>query len=182
MIVIISGPSCVGKTTIVDLLSKRNPEWCKVINYTTRPKRDGEISGQHYHFISQEQFLDGVRQSKFAEYDTIYGHYYGISNEDVGDHRGAVLLMILFTDSITHITIKHSQTISIFVMPEKFSVLQDRMILRGVKEPQKAKRLDSATYEMKNSHKCDFVVVNNSVDKCCSDIEGIVAKKRWATL
>lgn len=180
MIVILSGPSCVGKTTIVEELHKRNPEWNKVINYTTRLPREDEILDVHYKFISRGEFEAKLNAGVFAEHDEIYGNLYGIAHGDISRDPNIVSLMILFTDSIHHITSKYDNCLTVFIKPPSFEILQDRMVRRGVDEPQKSTRLNSAIYELKNTDKCQHVITNECLEKTCEEVEHLIRRRNLA--
>lgn len=137
MLVII-GPSASGKTQIVqELIQKYQME--KLVTYTTRPKRSGEVEGKDYHFITQTEFQTKIKQNFFIEYVNYNGNYYGTCRNDLSSNK----VVILEQSGLKHYIKEAREKIKIVFLRCSANVLRIRMLKRGDKEEDIQRRLKS---------------------------------------
>lgn len=154
---VVSGPSGSGKTTVVEealtLLQKKYPIK-RVITYTTRPARTGEVDGEHYHFLSVDDFKNKIEQGFFLEWSAWYDHYYGSPAsivEDIG--RGTSYLAILDRPGALNVKRAYPQTVLIWIEPPSLEELKRRLEGRGQNDKADIdNRLIKAVIEMDQEH------------------------------
>ena len=159
-LLLISGPSGVGKDTI---MNERIHKFNKIVTHTTRPKRAGEIDGKNYFFTTVEKFVEGIKNNEFVEYIKGFsGKYYGTKKETIkkalsGEKPGLLIVDVDGASSIRN-NLKNDPSInvvSIFFQPPSLDVLKARLLKRGTETPEAIKeRLDKSMYEI--AHANDF--------------------------
>jgi len=163
-LIIITGPSAVGKTTVASELLKVVDNSVRVVTYTTRDLRDGEINGVDYNFISKDEFEKKIKEKFFIEWATVYKQYYGNSGPDIHKELNNGKLVILVIDPQGAKTIKKKlpESIAIFIMPESIEQLSNRLWLRPNADKNKIEtRLNMVKNEIKTYKPiCDFSVIN----------------------
>lgn len=165
-LVILSGPSGTGKTTIVQRLLGAVPGLVRSVSATTRPPRPGEREGEDYFFLSREAFDRKAREGAFIEHAEVFGHAYGTPREFVERETAAGRSVILAIDvqGADQVRRRYSPVISIFVLPPSLSELERRLRARGTDaEAAIAGRLAQARAEMARKDQYDFVVVNDDI-------------------
>ena len=169
-LVIISGPSGVGKGTIVKLLQERyqkeNKKLYLSVSCTTRSPREGEIDGVHYYFISEDEFKKRIAKKDFLEFN-IYGtgKYYGTPKSTVINYLNEGYDVILEIDINGYKQIKENypDCIGIFIMPPDVKELYNRLKNRGTESEDVIKtRIKTAKEEIKNKDIYDYIVVNEN--------------------
>jgi len=181
LLVVISAPSGGGKTTLNHELLTRFPKRSKkAITYTTRPPRPTEIPDQDYHFISDEEFDAMLEKNEFAEWAPVHQHRYGVPKEAIESAIKNKELLFLTIDVQGASTIKKlypDSSITIFVSPPDFDVLETRLRKRGTEEDDEIKRrLENARKEIARSNEFDYKVLNDSLERAALEIESIVKK------
>lgn len=176
---IFTAPSGAGKTTIVRHLLGKYPYLGFSISATTRSKRDHEVEGKDYYFMTIDQFKQKVDQGAFIEWEEVYeGQFYGtLSSEvhriwDSGKHlvfdidvRGAINIKKYYTD----------KCMSIFVKPPSFDILKQRLIDRNTEsEESLLRRISKVQRELTYENSFDLVLVNNKLDLALVEAEHIV--------
>ena len=174
--VVISGPSGVGKDTIVSRLIN-NGLGIYSVSMTTRNKRKGEIDGKDYFFLSKDEFLDNIKKDNLFEYAIYNNNYYGTPKDFVFNNinDGKNVIAIVDVQGAMKIESKYSDALSIFIMPPSFDELERR--LRGRKSEDDniiSERLNIAKEEIKCKDKYDYIVINNTVDEAVLEIENII--------
>ena len=176
-LIIITGPSGVGKGTVVkELLHKDKDIWLSV-SATTRSPRLGEKNGENYYFISDEKFKDMINNKEFLEWAHFAGNYYGTPlstvNEKIG--MGFIVLLEIEVEGARQIKEKFPEAISIFLLPPSKEELEKRIRNRGTeKEHAIKKRLSRANFEIASSDKFDFVLTNHDVDETVKGVFKII--------
>lgn len=158
---VLTGPSGVGKTTIALELLKRVPNLTRLVTYTTRAERKGEVEGRDYHFLSKAVFEEKVRSGDFFEFAEVYKELYGNSKHDLDAliAQDKDVLMVLDIQGAKSVQEKLPGVTSIFLQAESAEVLMRRLRLRGkMKKEDEARRAAQAAKEMSESESCTRVV------------------------
>lgn len=174
--IVISGPSGVGKDTICEELIKRG-NGIYSVSMTTRKKRNNEIDGVNYFFVSKDEFENKIKDNFFLEYAMYNGNYYGTPNEFIKEttNNGDNVIAVLEMNGAINAKRIFSNAITIFIMPPSFDELERR--LRGRKSEDDniiSERLNIAKEEIKCKDKYDYIVINNTVDEAVLEIENII--------
>ena len=181
-IIIITAPSGSGKTSITRHLMD-----CFVnrltfsVSATTRPKREYEVDGVHYHFISTDAFNEKIAKNEFVEWEMVYeGKYYGTLLSELENAWKKNLVPVLDIDvhGAVHVQQQFPGTsLSIFIEPPSIEELRDRLEKRGSETPESLNaRINKASYELSFKFHFNFVVVNDNLESACKEAEKIVKK------
>ena len=167
-LIIITGPSGVGKGTVVkELLDKDKDIWLSV-SATTRSPRIGEKNGENYYFISDKKFKDMIGKKEFLEWAKFAGNYYGTPLSTVNEkiEMGFIVLLEIEVEGAKQIKEKFPEALSIFLLPPSKEELEKRIRNRGTeKEDAINKRLSRANFEIASSEEFDFVLTNHDVNE-----------------
>lgn len=180
LLVVLSAPSGCGKTSIVERLLKRHPDWAQSISVTTRPPRLGEKDGEHYFFLSKEEFEKMKNEKGLLEWAEIYGQCYGTPRKFVLDQIESGKIVILTIDGQGSMQIKETwekdkPMISIFILPPSVKALRERLTNRQTETPEEIeKRISLAQDEIKSAQLYDKTIINQSLDQAVLDVEGII--------
>jgi guanylate kinase len=165
LLVVVSGPSGVGKSTIVANLARRRPQVVPIVTATTRPRRDGEVDKVHYHFLSDAEF-DRLRgEGGLLEHANVHGNWYGTPIEQVRGILAAGRDAILTIDPQGARSVRElvPDALLIFVMPPSIEDLVARLAGRGSEDDESlAIRRANAAAEMSASGDYDYVIVNET--------------------
>ena len=176
-LIIITGPSGVGKGTVVrELLDKDKDIWLSV-SATTRSPRMGEKNGENYYFISDEKFKDMIDKKEFLEWAHFAGNYYGTPLSTVNEkiEMGFIVLLEIEVEGAKQIKEKFPEALSIFLLPPSKEELEKRIRNRGTeKEDAINKRLSRANFEIASSDKFDFVLTNHDVNETVKKVFKII--------
>ena len=176
-LIIITGPSGVGKGTVVKELLDRNKDIWLSISATTRNPRVGENDGLNYYFISEERFKDMIDKKEFLEWAQFAGNYYGTPLSTVNEkiEKGFIVLLEIEVEGAKQIKEKFPESLSIFLLPPSKEELEKRIRNRGTeKEEAIDRRLSRANYEIASSDKFDFVLTNHDVDESVKEVFKII--------
>ena len=176
-LIILTGPSGVGKGTVVkEILDKDKNIWLS-ISATTRKPREGESDGENYYFLSQEKFKEMIEQNLFLEWAEFAGNYYGTPLSSVNEKikNGFIVLLEIEVEGAKQIMEKFPNSLSIFLLPPNKAELERRIRNRGTeKEEAIKKRLSRANYEISVSNEFDFALTNYDVDETAKRIIKLV--------
>jgi guanylate kinase len=165
LIVVISGPSGVGKDAVITKLSYRRSDLYRVITTTTRPKRTDELDKKDYNFISKTKFINMINRDEFLEWSKVYNHYYGIPIKQVTTAIGKYNTVIIKVDvqgarKLRRIILN---AIFIFIMPSSFEELAKRLKKRGnSSDKDLVLRIKKAKSEINNLSIFDYAVTNKN--------------------
>ncbi len=176
-LIIITGPSGVGKGTVVKELLDRNKDIWLSISATTRNPRVGEKDGLNYYFISEERFKDMIDKKEFLEWAQFAGNYYGTPLSTVNEkiEKGFIVLLEIEVEGAKQIKEKFPESLSIFLLPPSKEELEKRIRNRGTeKEEAIDKRLSRANYEIASSDQFDFVLTNHDVNETVKEVFKII--------
>jgi guanylate kinase len=191
LLVVISGPSGVGKSTVVRRLFKINPGLSLSISSTTRPPRPGEEHGRHYFFITQEEFDLRVKQDQFLEWAKVHGCYYGTPRKFIEAELNKGQVVILEVDVQGAASIKRfveegklkAAAVFIFLIPPSVDILAFRLKKRKTEDEELVNyRLRAAIAELQVMEKYDYIVVNDKVESAAEKIKAIINVEKERTL
>ena len=179
MIIVVSSPSGVGKTTLVRLLVKRNKNFEISISNTTRAPRKNEIEGKDYYFINEKKFNDLVKTKSFYEYARVFNNLYGTLKKPVIKNlfQGKDVLFDIDwqgSEQIKKLKLKN-KLISIFILPPNIKTLRERLSNRDMKDKLILKeRMSQFKNDVLHWKEYDYTVINNDLEKCYQAIMSII--------
>ena len=178
---IISAPSGSGKSTLVDKVRQIVPNLDFSISYTTRQPRGNEQNGREYFFASREQFQEMVRRDEFLEYADVFGNCYGTAKNVLrqAEERGKDLLLDIDVQGAEQIKAKLPSALSIFIMPPDRKTLEARLRKRSLDaEEVIQRRLVTASREIENYEKYDYILVNDRLEESVDALTAILLAER----
>ena len=175
---VISGASGVGKSTVLKRVLEERPDVRFSVSATTRPPREGEVEGVSYYFVTQEKFRQMIAENAFVEYDDHMKNFYGTPRDQLEEklEKGHVILDIE-PNGAFNVRRQRPDAVLIFIAPPSFEELERRLRSRGdTDEAQIAVRLARAQWEMEQSPKYDYIVINDRVEACAEEILKIISE------
>jgi|TARA_B100000809_G_C15132482_1_gene529099 guanylate kinase len=183
LLVVLSGPSGVGKDAALNELRKLDRPWHFVVTATTRPIRAGETDGVDYIFLDEPTFLDMKERNKFVECAQVYGNWYGVPKSQVTSGLASGKDVILKIDVQGAATVRQMapNALFIFMVPGSFQDLKDRLAQRMTESnPEMELRLKTAAAELEQAKDFDRQVVNSQdkLEQAVADIDRAIAEER----
>lgn len=180
-IIIFSAPSGAGKSTIISALRERGIPFVFSVSATSRPPRGEEKEGEHYYFLTPEEFEAKISAGEFLEYEEVYkGRYYGTLRSEVDRKVAAGLNVVLDIDVVGALNVKKiygDEAKTIFIMPPSIEALKQRLSARATDEADKiAERVAKAEWEIGHADRFDAVVVNDDLSTACNEAEKIFTR------
>jgi guanylate kinase len=165
---VVSAPSGTGKTTLCDALRNTFPELCYSISYTTRQPRKGEADGRDYHFISVEEFKEGIALGRWAEWAEVHGNFYATSafvlEETLGSGRD--LLLEIDVQGMRQIVGCFPEAVTIFILPPSMNILRERLMKRGTDAAEMIeRRMADAIREIARKDAYRYRIVNDDFER-----------------
>ncbi len=178
-VVVLSGPSAVGKSTVVRCLRERIPNLHFSVSATTRAPRPGEVDGVDYHFVSPARFQQLIDQGALLEWAEIHGglHRSGTLAEPVRAAAAAGLPVLIEVDLAGARAVKKAmpEAIAVFLAPPSWEDLEARLVGRGTETPEVIRRrLDTARIELAAQADFDEVVVNSRLESACAELVSLL--------
>ena len=173
-LIVLTGPSGVGKGTLMNAILQRYPELHYSVSTTTRSPRPGEVNGKNYHFITRSEFEKLVTQGEFLEWAEFAGNWYGTPREAVLNHIQSGKLVVLEIELEGARQIRHTfpSALSIFILPPSFAELEKRIRGRGQDaEEAISRRLNRAEEEIAAADEFDLQIINNDFEQALQEIE-----------
>ncbi len=176
---VVSGPSGVGKGTICKevLRESKDANIEFSVSMTTRKPREGEVHGESYYFVCQEEFQKTVDEGGFLEYAQVYGNYYGTPLKETIDRMAAGKDVLLDIDIQGALNVKkvYPQGVFIFILPPSMSELRKRITGRGTETPDSLKiRMSETLKEVSYVDKYDYCVVNGELEEAVNRVKAIL--------
>ena len=184
MLLVVSGPSGVGKGTIVKRIMENDPSIVFSVSATTRAPREGEVNHRDYHFVTEAEYDELVAQDAFLEHAEVHGHRYGTLKSEVEKRiaDGQNVLLDIDTQGALQVMEKAPGAVSVFILPPSFQELERR--LRGRQTETEAdilRRLANARAEVKLLPRYTYALVNDDLDQACRTLEHIVKAEKQRT-
>jgi guanylate kinase len=184
LLIVVSGPSGVGKGTVCSRLREMMPDLAYSISATTRLPREGEVNGVNYFFKTEEEFKRMIEEDAFIEWAQYVGNYYGTPRKFVEETlaQGRDILLEIEVQGAMQVKRRFPQGVFIFLVPPSMEELRMRILHRGTEsEAAIARRLMEASNEYKWIHEYDYVVINDEVEKACRRIQAIIEAEHCRT-
>ena len=182
LLFILSSPSGAGKTTISRMLLNADDEIDLSISATTRPRREGEIDGVDYHFVSPEKFEKMVQKDEFYEWATVFDNRYGTPKGYIrkGLKEGRDFLFDIDWQGTQQLKQKDDQdVVTVFILPPSLAELRNRLETRAQDSPEVIdNRMERAKAEISHWAEYDYVVINDDVDECFVKVREILHAER----
>ncbi|KFI45412.1 guanylate kinase [Bifidobacterium bohemicum] len=184
-LIVLTGPTAVGKGTVEAKLLKDHPEVWVSVSATTRAPRPGEVNGKNYWFMDEDEFVAQEKQDWFLETAVVHGMaHYGTPLRPVLDHLAKNIPTILEIDLQGARRVKQRaaelnlEIVSVFIAPPSYDELVRRLVGRGTEnEEQRKKRLETAKVELAAEPEFDVVIVNDAVDRAAAELWDVIAKE-----
>ncbi len=182
LIIVISGPSGVGKDTLIERMAELGHDHHFTVTATTRDPRPGEKEGVNHHFLDRDEFINMIARDELLEWAEVYGNYYGVPKQQVRDAlaRGQHVLIRVDVQGARRLRQLLPEALQIFVMPPSMPVLRKRLEERGVNtDEDMANRLEAAAREVAQSEEFDYCVVNEEdhLDDAVRQVSDIFEKE-----
>lgn len=177
LLYVLSGPSGVGKNTILQEVLARRTDLTYSISATTRPPRGQEVDGVNYYFLSEEEFLRERENNGFLEWAEIYGHYYGTPKKKVLAllQKGQHVVLDVDIQGAAQIKQNYANAVLIFLYPPSIAELTRRLKERNTDDQESIqKRLAYIEQELAAVTLYDYVVVNDRLEEACRRVESII--------
>ncbi len=183
LLVVISGPSGVGKDAILDRMKSLDVPYHFALTATARPKRDNEVDGVDYLFVNRDEFQNMIRNDELLEWAEVYGYPYGVPKSPVRDAlaRGQDTILKIDVQGGDNIRRLVPGAVYVFIAPPDMAELERRLTLRRTESPEALKvRLETASMELEEVEKYDHVVLNRTgrLDEAVEEINSIIRRER----
>ncbi len=177
IMVILSSPSGVGKTTLTKKIQQKYPNFKISVSHTTRSPRSNEVDGVDYHFVSKDNFKKLIKENKFYEYAKIFENYYGTLKQSVDStiKSNDIIFDIDWQGTKKLSKFKNLNLIKIYLITENKEELKNRLVKRDQNtQIEVEKRYRSFDEDVKHWKDYDYIVINKNLDICFKQIESII--------
>lgn len=181
LLVVLSGPSGVGKDTVLEKLRKKMPEMCLSVSMTTRFMREGEVDGENYIFTNFDDFEKKIEQGYFLEYAKYGTNYYGTPKAVIEKWlaEGKVVFLKIEVQGAEKIRSEFAESVSVFLTTPTFADLINRLKARKSEcDEDITQRINIAKNEIMRASEYDYIIINDIVDRAADDICAVVRAER----
>lgn len=188
MFVILTGPSGAGKSSVLARLLADDPRLAFSVSTTTRPQRDGEVDGLHYHFVDEAAFEAAVAAGEFVEWAQVHDNRYGTRRADLETLMAAGRIPLLDIDvqgGLAVLDLYPREAVAVFLFPPSWEVLEQRLSGRGTDDPAVVRRrLENARREVALADRYEYYLVNDDLDEVVARLRAIITAEgcrrvRW---
>ena len=183
-LIVVSGPSGVGKSTVISRVMAQCPNLYFSVSATTRPQRPGEVDGKNYYFVTREEFEKMIQDEKLLEHAEYVGNYYGTPEEPIDEALtvGKDILLDIEVQGALNVKRRRPDAVLIFMLAPSFRILEERLTGRGDTAPDLVhSRLNRARWEYTQADQYDYLVVNDNVEKAVSEICSVITAEKCRT-
>jgi guanylate kinase len=180
-LIVLSGPSAVGKGTVLEALMADYDSVCYSISATTREPRTGEVDGEDYYFMSEQKFESLIEQGEFLEWAKVHNNYYGTPKKYVEETlaEGQDVILEIDIQGANQIKNKFAEAVLVFLSPPSLEELNRRLRRRGTETEQAMEtRLENAKRELAEKEKYDYEVVNDELAEAVKKVKAIIIAER----
>ncbi len=184
-LIVFSGPSGVGKGTVLKAFLAERESVALSISATTRQPREGEENGVHYYFLTKEEFEQRINNGLMLEYAQYNGNYYGTPKDKVDEAlaQGKDIVLEIEVQGALKVKEQCPNALLVFVMPPSWQVLRDRLTGRGTEDAETIeKRLNIAKQELAQAVHYDYILLNDTVEAAAARLETIIEAGRCRTI
>ncbi len=184
MLIVISGPSGVGKGTIFSRLLASDPSLTFSVSATTRSPRNGETDGVDYFFITEDQYQELVQQDAFLEHATVHGHSYGTLKSQIVEklEKGLNVVLDIDPQGAKQVMAQWPDCVSIFLLPPSYDKLRQRLYGHNTDATEEIeRRLKNAKGEIEQAGMYQYVVVNDDLQVALNQVTAIVTAEKQRT-
>lgn len=177
ILIVLSGPSGVGKGTVCKALRQCTPDLVYSVSATTREARQGEVDGVNYFFKTREQFQQLIEEDQMLEWAEYVGNFYGTPRKFVEEtiNSGKDIILEIEVQGALKVKQKFPEGVFIFLLPPSMDELESRIVGRGTESEESIRnRMSVAMDEIKLMEHYDYAIVNDRVENACSKIQAIV--------
>ena len=181
IMLILSSPSGVGKTTLTKKIQQKYPSFKISVSNTTRTPRSNEVDGIDYHFVSKDKFMSLVNQEKFYEYAKIFENYYGTLKKNVDDTiiKNDIIFDIDWQGTKQLSKFKNLNLIKIYLITKNKKELKNRLLKRNQNTSKEVeKRFKSFDDDIKHWNDYDYILINENLDVCFKQLERIILNSK----
>jgi len=180
-IIVISGPSAVGKNTVINGVKKLIPQLEETISCTTREPRPGEKDKVHYYFLAKNKFEEKINNNEFLEHFTVHNMYYGTLKSEIDriGKNNKLPLLVIDVQGALHVKKNNSSAVLIFIKPDSWEVLEERLKARNTDKKEQEIRIQNAKNELMQAKFYDYQIINytGKVKKTIENMAQIIRKE-----
>lgn len=179
--IVLSGPSGVGKGTVIQHLMNNCPDLILSVSMTTRAPRPGEQDGVHYHFVTKYRFEEAIQNHEMAEWARVYDHYYGTKRSylETSLQNGEDVLLDIDIQGAASIRTLYPNGLFVYLLPPSLDELKRRLYLRAKGEEDDLEhRFSMAQHEMRCAEMFDYWIINNDANQAANELKNIILSHR----
>jgi len=181
---VVSGPSGVGKTSMIKSIISEMGDAVFSVSCTTRPKRPGEVDGEDYFFVSEEEFKKMIEEDAFLEWARVHGYLYGTPKKFVEDtvNKGKDVILDIDVQGALSVKKKAEDAVYIFIAPPSIEDLRERLEKRKTEDREAMeRRLEDARWELQLIEEFDYLIINRDLIEAINDLKSIMRSERLKT-
>ncbi len=181
ILLVVSAPSGCGKDSVISQLKKINTDVKQSISMTTRKIRPGEVDGVDYYFTDTDDFKKKIDEGYFLEYVNYGGNFYGTPKKKISDllNECECVLLKIEVEGAGNVRKAFPDAVSVFIVPPSLEELKIRLKNRGTEtEEQYTKRVEIASTELSRACEYNYIVINDKIEKCADEINGIIDSEK----